>query len=105
VEILDAVGIPPLISGAPELSGTLSVIHKVGAYLLVAVVAMHVAAAAHHALILRDGVFSRMWPPWRRDAAVESEPPPVRKTGPGPLQEAGVGPGSTARGNEPGEEP
>lgn len=76
VEVLEAVGIPPLISGAPELSGTLSVIHKFGAYLMVAVVAMHVAAAAHHALVLRDGVFSRMWPPWRRDAVVESRDEP-----------------------------
>jgi cytochrome b561 len=75
VEALDALGVPPLISGAPGLSETLSVVHKFGAYLLVAVVAMHVAAAAHHALILRDGVFSRMWPPWRRDAAVEPETP------------------------------
>ena len=69
VEILDAIGIPPLISGAPDLSRTLSVVHKVGAYLLVAVVAVHAAAAAHHALILRDGVFSRMWPPWASGAA------------------------------------
>jgi cytochrome b561 len=105
VEILDAAGIPPLISGAPELSGTLSVVHKVGAYLLVAVVAMHVAAAAHHGLILRDGVFSRMWPPWRRDAAGEPEPPPVPKAGAGPVREAGSGPGSPARGNEPGGKP
>lgn len=64
VEILDAVGIPPLVSGAPNLSRWLSVVHKGGAYLLVAGIAVHVAAAAHHALILRDGVFGRMWPPW-----------------------------------------
>lgn len=64
VEILEALGIPPLISGAPDLSRWLSVVHKVGAYLLVAGLAVHVAAAAHHALIRRDGVFRRMWPPW-----------------------------------------
>jgi cytochrome b561 len=70
VEILEAFGVPPLISNAPELSRILSVVHKVGAYLLTAVIAGHVAAAAHHALVLRDGVFSRMWPPWRSDASV-----------------------------------
>ncbi len=64
VEVLDALGIPPLISGAPALSSWLSVAHKVGAYLLVAGLAAHVAAAIHHALVLRDGVFERMWPPW-----------------------------------------
>lgn len=64
VEILDALGIPPLISDAPNLSSWLSVVHKVGAYLMVAGLAVHIAAATHHALILRDGVFGRMWPPW-----------------------------------------
>lgn len=68
VEILDALGIPPLISDAPSLSRWLSVVHKVGAYLLVAGIAGHVAAAAHHALILRDGVIRRMWPPWAPDS-------------------------------------
>lgn len=71
VEILDALGIPPLISGAPELSRWLSVVHKVGAYLLVAGLAAHVAAAVHHALVLRDGVFQRMWPPWGGRAPVD----------------------------------
>ena len=68
VEVLDSLGIPPLVSGAPELSRRLSVAHKVGAYLLVAGLAVHVAAAAHHALVLRDGVFQRMWPPWTRSS-------------------------------------
>lgn len=81
VEVLEALGVPPLISGAPELSRTLSVVHKIGAYLLTAVVAMHVAAAAHHALVLRDGVFSRMWPPWRRDASLSE---PGEREGPRP---------------------
>lgn len=68
VELLDALGVPPLISGRPDLSRTLSVVHKFTAWALVATLAVHVAAAAHHALILRDGVVSRMWPPWRSDA-------------------------------------
>jgi cytochrome b561 len=74
LELLDALGIPPLLTGRPELSRTLSVIHAFTSYLLVATVAVHVAAAAHHALILRDGVFSRMWPPWRRDADTRNGP-------------------------------
>ena len=62
--LLDALGIPPAIGEHPELATTLSVVHKFTAYILVGVLALHVGATAHHALILRDGVFSRMWPPW-----------------------------------------
>ena len=36
-------------------------VHVGASYVLVALVAMHVAAAAYHAL-RRDGVFQRMWP-------------------------------------------
>lgn len=68
VELLDALGVPPLISDRPELSTALSVVHKYSAYLLVAVVADHVSAVLYHAVILEDGTLSRMWPPWRRDA-------------------------------------
>ena len=35
---------------------------RVGAFTLIAVLAIHVAAAAQHALIRRDGVWGRMWP-------------------------------------------
>lgn len=65
IEILDALGIPPLIGEHPELATTLSVVHKFTAWILAVVIALHVGAAAHHALILRDGVIRRMWPPVR----------------------------------------
>jgi len=68
IELLDALGLPPLLSGRPELSTTLSVVHKYTAYLLVAVVADHVSAVLYHAVILKDGTLRRMWPPWRKDA-------------------------------------
>ncbi len=68
IELLDALGVPPLISGRPELSTTLSVVHKYTAYLLVAVVADHISAVLYHSVILEDGTLRRMWPPWRNDA-------------------------------------
>ncbi|WP_366657781.1 cytochrome b [Fodinicurvata sp. EGI_FJ10296] len=68
IELLDALGIPPLVSpsttpGMEDFATTLSVIHKVTAFVFVAVIAAHVTAALNHALILRNGVFRRIWPP------------------------------------------
>ena len=65
IELLDALGVPPLVGGMPALSDALSVVHAFGSYVFVAVLALHVGAALHHALILRDGVVRRMWPPWK----------------------------------------
>lgn len=64
IELLDALGIPPLVSGIPDTAHVMLVVHKVGGYLLVGLIAAHVAAAVYHALD-RDGVLSRMWPPVR----------------------------------------
>lgn len=65
VELLDALGVPSVIPVLPDLSVALSVVHAFSSYALVALVAVHVAAAVHHAWIRRDGVFGRMWPPVR----------------------------------------
>jgi len=65
IELLDALGVPVFIPEMPELTTTLSVIHKVSAYTFVALIAVHVAAAVYHAWIRDDGVVRRMWPPWR----------------------------------------
>ena len=37
--------------------------HVTCAFVLIALIAMHVGAAAFHGLVKRDGVVSRMWPP------------------------------------------
>jgi cytochrome b561 len=63
IELLDALGIPPLIGEHPELARRLSVVHKFTAWALAALVAAHVAAAVQHALVARDGGLRRMWPP------------------------------------------
>jgi cytochrome b561 len=63
IELLDAVGFPVFLPEMEGVSATLSVIHKVSAYALVALLAVHLAAAVYHAWIRRDGVFGRMWPP------------------------------------------
>ena len=37
--------------------------HVTCAFVLIALIAMHVGAAAFHGLVQRDGVVARMWPP------------------------------------------
>jgi cytochrome b561 len=48
----------------PAAKAFLSNVHLAAAWLLAALIAVHVVAALWHAL-RRDGLFSRMWPQWR----------------------------------------
>ena len=66
VELLDALGIPPLVGEDEALATRLSVVHKVLGYVLVATVALHVGAVVQHTFLIRNRVLDRMWPPWRR---------------------------------------
>lgn len=66
IEGLDALGIGTLIPKSEALAETAATVHFYSAFLLMAVIALHVGAALQHALIQRDGVFSRMWPPVSR---------------------------------------
>jgi cytochrome b561 len=47
----------------PAAKALLSNVHLAAAWLLAALIALHVVAALWHALH-RDGLFSRMWPQW-----------------------------------------
>jgi cytochrome b561 len=47
---------------SPSLKDLFSVLHLATACLLMAVIAVHVAAALKHLIVDRDGVFQRMWP-------------------------------------------
>ena len=62
IEMLDALGIPPLVSGIPEIAQVMMVVHAAAAYGLVALVAVHLAASVHHGLGRTDGVLARIWP-------------------------------------------
>ena len=65
IEMLDALGIPPLVTGIPGIAHVMRIIHSFAGYLLAALVAVHVGAAVHQQLFGRDNVLSRMWPPVR----------------------------------------
>lgn len=69
IELLDALGIPPLLSDAPELAAYALVTHQIAAYVLTALIAVHVGAALNDAFVARKGIFRRMWPPWSEDDA------------------------------------
>jgi cytochrome b561 len=68
IELLDALGIPPLLPEMESVAERASVVHKFLAYALVAVVAGHVAAAVQHAVVNGSPILGRMDPRgWRKD--------------------------------------
>ena len=63
IEMLDWMGIPPLVSDIPDTARVMLLIHKFSAYALATLITAHVGAVMHHALIMRDDTMSRIWPP------------------------------------------
>jgi cytochrome b561 len=63
IEMLDALGVPPLIPNVPRLANAVLPVHQFGAFVLVGLVAVHIAAVMRHHLIERNPVLRRMWPP------------------------------------------
>ena len=65
IEGLDAIGLHPLLARNEPLAEIAKTLHFYGRFGLLALLALHIGAALHHAVILRDGVFGRIWPFWR----------------------------------------
>jgi len=63
IESLDALGIPALVPRSEALAEAAKMVHFYGSYAIAPLIVMHIGAACFHGLFLRDGVFSRMWPP------------------------------------------
>ena len=64
IEGLDAIGFPSLVPRSDALAEVAKSLHFYGAIAITLLIAVHVAAALQHGLLRRDGVFSRMWPPF-----------------------------------------
>jgi cytochrome b561 len=64
IELLDLMGIPPLLPVLPDVAAVMLVVHRFAVFVLVVLVAVHVAAVLRHAVIQKDAVLQRMWPPW-----------------------------------------
>lgn len=66
IEALDRLGLPGLVPRSDALASTAKAIHDLGGSALIALILLHLAAALHHALIRRDGLWARIWPPLPR---------------------------------------
>jgi len=64
IESLRALGIPPLLDKNEPVAAVAKAVHAFTKNLLIALILLHVGAAAFHGFVRRDGVFSRMWPPF-----------------------------------------
>lgn len=65
IEMLDALGVPRLVPRSDALAQSAKFIHANARFVLVALILLHVGAGLKH-LFQRDGVFSRIWPPFGR---------------------------------------
>jgi cytochrome b561 len=65
IELLDAVGSPPLLPEMPRLARAMLVVHQFAAVALVGLVAVHVSAVLRHRMIEGNPILERMWPPVR----------------------------------------
>ncbi len=63
IEALDALGVPTLVARSEPLAQIAETTHFYAAWTLIALAAMHIGAAIHHAVIRKDGILARMWPP------------------------------------------
>ena len=54
--------LPAAIPESKALQGPIMTLHEIGAFVLIALIVLHVAAALRHALLLKDGVLRRMTP-------------------------------------------
>ncbi|MGD1886146.1 MAG: cytochrome b [Cohaesibacteraceae bacterium] len=68
IEGLDALGVPPLVPRSEALADFAQAVHFYAGYGIAVFIALHVGAAAYHGLVCRDGIFSRMWPVFTREA-------------------------------------
>lgn len=66
IELLNALGVPPLLPKVEAVANVAKTIHYAAAFGLVALIAAHVGAAAYHGMVRRDGIVGRMWPPFGR---------------------------------------
>ena len=63
IELLDWLGVPPLLPNMPAVASVASLVHRFAVFLLLGLVAVHIAEVLRHQLVEQDGEMARMWPP------------------------------------------
>jgi len=64
IETLDALVMPSLVARSEAQAETAKAVHFAGGLAIAVVISMHLCAAMLPAVVLRDGIFRRMWPPF-----------------------------------------
>lgn len=67
IELLDAIGVPPLLPRMERIAVAASFAHRFSVYVLTGVAAVHVAEVLRHHWVEKDGTLGRMWPPFGGD--------------------------------------
>ena len=75
IELLDVLGVPPLIPFMPRTARVMLVVHQFAVIALIAFVAVHVSQVLRHHLIERNPVLARMWPPFGGGGSERADPP------------------------------
>ena len=63
IELLDKMGVPPLLPRMERLAVISSFVHRFAVFALLGTVAVHIAEVLRHHWIEKDGMLGRMWPP------------------------------------------
>jgi cytochrome b561 len=63
IELLDAMGVPPLIPRMERAAVISSFVHRFTVIILIGVVGVHVGEVLRHQWVVKDGIMGRMWPP------------------------------------------
>ncbi|MSR35102.1 MAG: cytochrome b [Gemmatimonadetes bacterium] len=64
IELLDWVGVPPLLPKVERLAVISSFVHRFAVFALLGTIAVHIAEVLRHHWIVKDGILGRMWPPF-----------------------------------------
>jgi cytochrome b561 len=64
IELLDRLGVPPLIPRMEGIAVLASFVHRFTVFILVGVIAVHVGEVLRHHWVVKDGIMGRMWPPF-----------------------------------------
>ena len=81
MELLNAMGIPPLIPRMERAAVISSFMHRFTVVLLVGLVAIHIAEVFRHHWVLEDNILGRMWPPFGTRNPYEPASGPRSPTG------------------------